>query len=151
MVGEVEHDGILGEACLLEFEEEVGDLLVEEGDCVVVACPVFADFRGIGVVGGELDEVGWDAGGCGESALLSVFEEGGVLDLAFVGGGEVKDGEEGLVWLAVAVVGGGAGVIPGRVGFAGDIVVGFGVVGAVVAGGFEVGGVGLEVRGDGNF
>ncbi len=58
--------------------------------------------------------------------------------------GEIKDGEEGLVSLAIAPVGPGAGLVPGVLEIFG-LVIGFTVIGAVVTVVFEVTAEGLDM------
>jgi hypothetical protein len=94
-------------------------------DVVVVLGPVVADLGGVGVVGGDAD-------------LGRVLAElmGAGADLAFVGDGEVEDGEEGLAGLAFAPVGLVARFVPDDAGVV-DVVILFRVVGGVVAGGYR--------------
>ena len=62
---------------------------------------------------------------------------GTFTDLAFVGGGVIEYGEEGLAVFAIFPVGFTGGFIPNFTTF-GDVVVFFAVVGAIVAGFAEV-------------
>ena len=67
----------------------------------------------------------------------------GHADLAFVADGEVEDAEEGLAFLSFSPMGLAAGLVPGGFG-RGEVVVGFDVVGAIVAGSLEILGEALD-------
>ena len=122
VVGVVEDDGVCGEAGFFEFFEALASVGVGFADFVVVLGPVLADFGGIGVVGGDADVFGF-----GDLCVRAG------ADLAFVAFGGVEDGEEGLVFRAV-FPGGVAGRGVPEFGGLAEVVVGFAVVGAVVAG-----------------
>ena len=86
---------------------------------------------------------GWNGGsddlarGDAERGVRGVFRRG---DPALVAGRRVEDGEERLTGRPVPVVGPAAALVPGVAGV-GDVVIGLGIVGAVVAGVAEVLGV----------
>lgn len=149
MVAVVEDDGVIGEAEFFEFGEDVADLLVEGGDDVGVDGVVGADFGEVGEVGWEVDVFGCDACFGGDEAFFPVLFDAFGEEAGFVGDRLVEDGEEGLAFATIFVVGGGGAFVPvgGVVAF--EVVVGFGVIGAVVAGFAEVGDVGFVVGGDG--
>ena len=122
VVGVVEDDGVVGEAGFFDFFEALASVGVGFADFVVVLGPVLADFGGVGVVGGDADVFGFGDLGVRAGA-----------DLAFVAFGGIEDGEEGLVFGAV-FPGGVAGRGVPEFGGLAEVVVGFAVVGAVVAG-----------------
>ena len=68
---------------------------------------------------------------------------------AFVSAGLVEDGKEGLAFLALAVMGLPGGLIPYRSKVVLYIVVGFGIVGAVIAGFPQEFGIELQPLGPG--
>lgn len=145
VVAPEEDDGIVGEAVSLELIEDVLNLLVHDSDAIVVACPIGADDGGIGIVGGNigLGGVVFFGEGIGEVVVLVIDVHG----TGFVRGLDVEDGEERLGFVgAIAPVGLLVALIPGGTG-GGKVVVGLGVVGAVIAGEAEVFGEAADIVG----
>ena len=90
VIGDIEDDGILGEALFIEVSEEIADGFVEEGD----HCPIIGDGEAGGFVFVEIEE----AFG---RVMWGVWEHGGVPDeegfFGFFGiGDELVDGIHGF-------------------------------------------------------
>ena len=104
VVRPVNDDGVLIFSGLLECGDVVADPRIHGGDELVVSLPVLPNTRRVGVVGRE----GFQFGGILAFAGRKSFGHGLVFciagDAALVAAGEVEDGKEGLVF--VAVVGG---------------------------------------------
>ena len=117
-----EHDGVVGESLVLQFRQQLADLLIQQRQLVVVVGPVAADVGRVGMVGRQGD-------------LFRRHAEGSLArlgrDLAFVAGGEVEYGEERLAGRPVLEMRPVAALVP-RLARMGDVVVGLGVVRAVV-------------------
>ncbi len=136
MVAPEEDDRVLGEAVFFELSKNPTRLLVHPSDVVVVVGDLAPDLGRVGIVGRHVDR-----GRIGRR-LLTRFDP----RLAFVGGGEVEDGEKGLSVFAqrAAPVGPALVFVPDGDGFA-DLKVVLDVVGGEVAARAQVLGEGLHV------
>jgi len=154
VVGVEEDDGVFGEAVGFEFGEDAANVLIHDGDAVVEASEPFADERSVGIIRGDADLAGVVDFAWGELGLDLALEDFVRPDhgAGLVGGHVIEDGEEGLAFFTGAPVGFGVGFDPGvasEAGGIGRVVVGFDVVGGVVAGGAEEFGKAFGAGGEG--
>ncbi len=125
VVAVVENDGIVRHAALLQLLDPPADLLIYLLNAVVVLRHVLPDFGQIGMIRRHVDFARI------VPQIVVVLEQH-----ALVGGAVVEHREERLPFLAVLVVGLPAGLVPGVLPRARDffrIVIGLGIVGAVVS------------------
>jgi hypothetical protein len=79
VVGEEEHDGVVGEPGFFEFGELLAEPLVHLGDAVVVLGPVLAGFRDVGVIGRDGDFAGsWKRVIVGVAELRFMGDQAGI-------------------------------------------------------------------------
>ena len=141
VIREVEHNGVLRRARLFQFPEPFPHPLVHEMDVVVVTGPVLPDLRGIGMVWCN-DSQGYFPGRHDALGRVPVPASmvGLIGSLALMRQGGVEDGKEGLALLPVPVVRlvpvrVPANVLPARpLPVDRHVVVGLGVIGAVITG-----------------
>ncbi|MBA7661110.1 hypothetical protein ES703_69122 [subsurface metagenome] len=133
MVAPEPHDSVFRQAVILQLLQDLSHPFVHKGNKVVIAGPVLAHHRCVGVVRGEL--------GLSRIVLL-IRPEPVQLDqpffvisanLTLMGDGEVDDGKKGLAFRPTSPVGLATALIPGG-DRRGELVVGLDVVGAVVPG-----------------
>lgn len=134
VVAPEENDGFVGEAVGIEFFKDITYLFVHCSDVVIVFCKVAPDDGGVGIVRGDLYPCG---------IVDSFFD---VPAFAFMGHGEIDDGEKGCIFGAVLIAPVSASGVPCCEGRA-KLVIGLGVIRAVVSSYSEVLGETSDVRG----
>jgi hypothetical protein len=130
----VEKDNrIGGQSLVLQLVQPFPHQTIHQGNEIVQAGPVLADLGQIRMIGRELNRIGIDPGRRGDLFALYVPVDTLALQLAFMGDGDIEDGEEGLARRSIPVVSRLAGLIPDRrVAREVRVVIFLAVVGAVI-------------------